>query len=130
MATGSEQDEKLSVRIPIDAETEDTELVGAPSKGITALNSKMVSGNDHEVKSSVDYVTSGIDEIKQISEQILGLLRTLQQQQQQQQQQQLQVSHAAEADPQKLSSVLTELHKNMQQIRKYCADVSTIEKVS
>ena len=124
MATGSEQDEKLSIRIPIDAETEDTELVGAPSEGITAFNSKMVSGNDHEVKSSVDYVTSGIDEIKHISNQILALLSTLQQQQQ------LQVSHAAEGDPQKLGSVLTELHKNMQQIRKYCADVSTIEKVS
>ena len=123
MSDDREQDEKLSVRIPIDAETEDTELVGASNKGITILNSKMVSGNDHEVKSSVDYVTSGIDEIKQISKQILTMLSTLQQQQQQ-----LQVSHAAEADV-KLSSILTELDTKMQQILKYCVDVSTIEKV-
>ena len=122
--------------VTTEAETESLDPMIAPkhAQGSTvSLNSKMVSGlNVTEAKSSVDYVTSGIDKIRQISEKILSLVSTLQQQQQaqleeeeqQQQQQQLQVVQAAE-DPKQLS-ILTELDKKVQQI----LDASTMEKVN
>ena len=112
----------------------------ASEQGSTILlNSKLVSGSVGEEKdSNVDYITNGIDKIKQISEKVLSLLSTLQQQLQQrqqeeqqqqkqplqQQQQQQQVVQAAE-DSAKLLSILTELDKKVQQI----LNVSTTEKV-
>ena len=91
-----------------------------------ALNSKMVSGNDDpEAKSKVDYVTYGINEIKQNSEKILSLLSTLQQQVEQQQQE---ASPVAE-EPEQSGSILTEVDKKVQQILKCCTDLFTMEEV-
>lgn len=126
MATRSEPEEKLSSEVPLAvAEDESTQLIGPPNKGITMLNSAMVSGNSHEARSSVDYVTAGIDQIKQLSEQILSILKSPQQHQQPL----LAAGQVAECDP-KLYSMLTELDKKVQQFLKSCADVVMREKVT
>ena len=104
------------VKHPTEAERDSLEtpptLMRPAKEGSTILNSAMVSGSDHEPKSSVDYIASGFNEIKQILKQILDT--TLQQQQPQA----------------KLSSLVSTLNEKVQQLSEDYAAASQKEKVN
>ena len=57
---------------PIEVTEADDEMVPAtgPPLGAPNQNDRMVSGSDNEAKSSVDYVTHGVTEIKQKIQQL------------------------------------------------------------
>ena len=97
--------------------SDSTALMVPLAKQDGTILSKMVSGNDHDPKTSVDYIMSGMSEIKQMLKQILSTLQPLPSQ----------VSQAA-LDT-KLCSAVTELHEKVQKISEYCATASVKEKV-
>ena len=116
--TEAEPEENRPSEVERDSSESTVPMVPLEKQGGTVLNSKMVSGNDHEPKSSVDYIMSGMSEIKQMFEQILNTLQPAQPPQ---------VGQATMDT--KLCSAVTELHEKVQQISEHCAAAFVKEKV-
>ena len=116
--TEAEPEKNRPTEVERDSSESTAPMVPMEKQGGTVLNSKMVSGNDHEPKSSVDYIMSEMSEIKQMFEQLLNTLQPTQPPQVDQ----------ATMDI-KLCSAVTELHEKVQQISEHCAAASVKEKV-
>ena len=110
------EEENRPTEVEQDSSDSTAPVMPLTKHGGTILN-KMVSGNDHEPKTSVDYIMSGMSEMKQMLKQILNTLQPLPSQ----------VGQAA-LDT-KICSTVTELHEKVQQISGYCAAASVKEKV-
>ena len=117
--TEAEPEENLPTEVERDSSESTYPMVPLEKQGGTVLNSKMVSGNDHEPTSSVDYIMSEMSEIKQMFEQILNTLQP--------HAQPPQVGQATMDI--KLRSAVTELHEKVQQISEHCAAAFVKEKV-
>ena len=116
--TEAEPEENRPTEVERDSSESTAPMVPLEKQGGTVLNSKMVSGNDHEPKSSVDYIMSEMSEIKQMFEQLLNTQQPTQPPQ----------ADQATMDT-KLCSAVTELHEKVQQISEHCAAASVKEKV-
>ena len=119
--TEAEPEENRPTEVERDSSESTAPMVPLEKQGDTVLNSKMVSGNDHEPKSSVDYIMSEMSEIKQMFEQLLNTLQPTQLPQ---------VGQATMDinEDIKLCSAVTELHEKVQQISEYCAAASVKER--
>ena len=114
--TEAEPEENHPTEVERDSSDSTAPVMPLTKHGGTVL-SKMVSGNDHEPKTSVDHIMSGMSEMKQMLKQILSTLQPLPSQMGQ-----------AAVDT-KLCSAVTELQEKVQQISEYCAAASAKEKV-